>query len=82
MRSHPRRVRPTHGLVEADRGLDQPGEFGVLTDVLFAERLLDQEQIEGVELRELFGIGERVCRVGIDLQGDVTELFTDCPARR
>ena len=47
------------------------GEQRVVTHVLLAERLLDQQQVEGVELRQVFGIGERVGGVRVDLKGNV-----------
>ena len=40
----------------------------VMAQVVGGERLLDQQQVEGVELGEVRGVVERVGGVGVDLQ--------------
>jgi len=40
-------------LVEADRGLQTPGELGMAEQVVLGQRLLDQQQPERVQLRQL-----------------------------
>ena len=59
-----------HRFVKADRGSDQPGEFRVLSQVVLGQRLFDQQQIERVQPAQHPGIGQRVGRVGVDLQQD------------
>ena len=44
-------------------------------DVVLGQRLLDQEQVELVELRQLRGVGKGVGGVGVDLQQDRREAF-------
>ena len=46
-------------------------------DVLFRQRLLDQQQVELVELREPLAIEAGVCGVRIYLEEDVSESFAD-----
>ena len=43
-------------------------EPGVIDDVVVGQRLLDQEQVEGVERLERRHVVERVGRVGVDLE--------------
>src|SRR5690554_5562029 len=68
-------------LVEADRSGDDPGELGMPTNVLLVKRLLNEKQVERVKAPKQTGIGERVCRVGVDLEQDVAELFAYCSDR-
>ena len=66
---------------------DDLRELGVIAHVLLGQRLLDQQQVERVELREVVRVGERVRGVGVDLQQDVAEPLAhradgfDVPAR-
>ena len=48
------------GLVEADRGAHPAGQLGVPTEVVLAQRLLDQQQVEVVEPGEV-GARRRGC---------------------
>ena len=48
-------------------------EGRVVDEVVLLQRLLDQQQVEAVELGEGGGIGQRVGRVGVDLQRDRSE---------
>src|ERR1700674_5051686 len=41
------------------------------------QSLLDQQQVEGVELREMLRVRERVSGVGVDLKGHIAEAFAD-----
>ena len=45
----------------------------MVDDVVFLQRLLDQQQVEPVELSKDVSVGERVGRVGVDLQRDRSE---------
>ena len=64
------RRRPSRGdrLVEAHRRLDELRQLGVPEHVVLVEGLLDQQQVEGVELRQVSGVVERVGGVGVDLK--------------
>ncbi len=46
-------------------------------DVFFRQRLLDQQQVELVELREPVGIAAGVGSVRVDLEEDVAEPLAD-----
>ena len=46
-------------------------QLGVAEHVLLVQRLLDQQQVEGVEPRQVPRVGERVRRVRVDLQQHV-----------
>ena len=49
-----------------------------MTQVVGGERLLDEQQVEGVELGEVLGVVERVGGVGVDLEEQlVAETFAD-----
>ena len=50
-------------------GRAQPlGQFGVAAHVVLGQRLLDQQQVEGIEPGQVARVGERVGRVGVDLE--------------
>ena len=52
---------------------DLPLQHRVVHHVVVIERLLDQQQVERIELREQRRIVQRVGGVGVDLQRDVAE---------
>src|SRR5436190_271144 len=64
------RRRPSRGdrLVEAHRRLDELRQLGVPEHVVLVEGLLDQEQVKGVEARQVSGVVERVGGVGVNLK--------------
>ena len=46
------------------------GQLGVAAHVVLGERLLDEQQVERVEPREVARVAEGVGGVGVDLQQD------------
>ena len=46
-------------------------ELGVVEDVVVRQRLLDQQQVEGVEFGQVRGVGQVIDAVGVDLQQQV-----------
>ena len=58
-------------LVEAHGRADRPGQLGVSEQVVLGQRLLDQQQVEAVELREVLDVPARVRRVRVDLERHV-----------
>src|SRR4029079_19520119 len=64
-------VERSDRLVETHGGADPSFELGVTDEGVRAEALLDEEQVELVELGEVFDVGGGVCRVRVDLQHHV-----------
>ena len=64
-------------LVEADRRAEEARQLGMSADVVLGQRLLDQEQVELVELRQLRSVGQGVGGVGVDLQEDLREALAN-----
>src|SRR3954471_3466062 len=70
--------RATSGRVGRGRSAggrtEAPGQLGVAVYVFFRRGLLDQQQVERVEPRQLTGVRQRVRRVRIDLQQHVVAV--------
>ena len=52
-------------LVEADVGPDRTLQRRVIDHVVVRERLFHHQQVERIELSQVLGVGEGICRVGI-----------------
>ena len=63
--------------VQADRRLQGSLQLGMIAHVVVVERLLDHHQGVCVELREMVGVVESVCRIGIDHQRNIAEAGAD-----
>jgi hypothetical protein len=65
-------------LVEAHRCRDFTGEEGVVTQIVLSKRLLDQQQVEGIELAQVRGVDEPVGAIRIYLQRDIAKALAHC----
>ncbi len=63
--------------VEAQRGAQGPGQLGVADQVVVPERLLDAEQVEGVQGGEGPAGGTGIAAIAVDLEGEGPEVGAD-----
>ena len=82
LQGRPDRVAVEGALVETERRLDLPLQLGVVPEVVGRERLLDHEQVEGVEPPERLRVLQGIGAVGVDLEHDVGEGLADGRAGR
>ena len=68
-------VEVVDAFVEADGRLELALQLDVRKNVVIAERLLDHDQVEGVERLEQRRVGQRVGGVGVDHEPDARELL-------
>ena len=66
-------------LVQADARLQALLQKAVLVDVIVRKRLLNHQQIELIQLRQMLGICDCVIAVGIEHQQDIGELGSHRP---
>ncbi len=66
-----------NAFIEANRRFDLALKLGVGKDVVPAKRLLDHDEVEGVELLQERRVFEAIGRVGVRHQADAREAFAE-----
>jgi len=76
-----RGLRGSDRLVKADRCANHLGQLSMREHLLFRQRLLDEQELEGIQLGEVLCMPDRVGGVGVDLQRHIPKALAHRPYR-
>ena len=74
-------IRRNDALVKTNWRLQAPLQLRVVYDVVVGQGLLDQQEVESVEVRQMFSVIQRVDAVGVNLKPQVGPSFAYRPRR-